>query len=237
MRFLNARICQKKLIGLGFTQDQLRLNTLVYVILSEKKRNKIAIAKSKNIIHKLVANKPHLIFKEKTASQTSIALEIRFQQISLINISWILYNAPAKKIADFNDVIKYKSSYQVPSDKMTSMLRKDFNLTIKIEEILLQGVILMNISEKYTSFISTIKKKTDRRNKKSIKQNLSNHQTFGDHENKCESENSHSKRHPKSFKKKLYQLWMHEKRLDYPLYWLSFNLTFGPPSQIYSLAN
>lgn len=42
---------------------------------------------------------------------------------------------------------------------MTSMLKKDFNLTIKIEEILLQEVILMNISEKYTSFISTIKKK------------------------------------------------------------------------------
>ncbi len=59
-------------------------------------------------------------------------------------------------MSDFKDVVEYTSSYQAAFDKITSLLKDDSNLTIKSAEMLHQGAMLMNISEEYTSLISTI---------------------------------------------------------------------------------
>ncbi len=74
-----------------------------------------------------------------------------------MGVSWVLHIAFAKKMSDFKDVVKYTSSYQAAFVKITSLLKEDSNLTIKSAEMLLQGAMLMNISEEYTSLISTIK--------------------------------------------------------------------------------
>lgn len=68
----------------------------------------------------------------------------------------ILYTTHCK-ISDFKNVIKYTSSYQAVFNKITSLLKKDLNLTIKSAEMLLQGVILINFSEEYISLILTTK--------------------------------------------------------------------------------
>lgn len=87
------------------------------------------------------------------------ALEIRFQYILLIGVSYILYTAFAKKISDFKDVVEYTSSYQAAFNKITSFLKDNLNLTIKSSKMLLQGAILINISKEYTSLISIIETK------------------------------------------------------------------------------
>lgn len=59
-----------KLIGLGFTQDQLRPSTLVSALLSQgEKKHETAMAKSKSIIHELVADAHHPILEGKTAQE------------------------------------------------------------------------------------------------------------------------------------------------------------------------
>lgn len=100
------------------------------------------MAKSKSIIHKLVADAQHPIFEGKTAQEMWNALEIRFQHISPMGVSRILHNASAKKMSDFNDVVEYTSSYQAAFDKITSLLKEDSNLTINSAEMLLQGAML-----------------------------------------------------------------------------------------------
>lgn len=62
-----------------------------------------------------------------------------------MGVSRILHTASRKKMSDFKDVVEYTNSYQAAFDK------------IKSAEMLLQGAMLMNISEEYTSLISTIK--------------------------------------------------------------------------------
>lgn len=114
------------------------------------------MAKSKNIIHELVADAHHPILEGKTAQEMWNALEIRFQHISPVGVSHKLHTASAKKMSDFKDVVDYTSSYQAAFDKITSLLKDDSNLTIKSVEMLLQGAMLMNISKEYTSLISTI---------------------------------------------------------------------------------
>lgn len=74
-----------------------------------------------------------------------------------MGLSRILHTASRKKMSDFKDVVEYTSSYQAAFDKITSLLKEDSNLIIKSAEMLLQGAMLMNISEEYTSLISTIK--------------------------------------------------------------------------------
>lgn len=73
-----------------------------------------------------------------------------------MDVSHILHTTSTKKMSDFKDVVKYTSSYQAAFDKITSLLKEDSNLTIKSAEMLLQGAMLMNIDEEYTSLISTI---------------------------------------------------------------------------------
>lgn len=112
------------------------------------------MAKSKSIIHELVADAHHPIFEGKTAQEMWTALETRFQHLSPMSVSRILHNASAKKMGDFKDVIKYTGSCQAAFDKITSLLKEDSNLTIKSAEMLLQGAMLMNIIEECTSLIS-----------------------------------------------------------------------------------
>ena len=147
---------KEKLIGLGFTQDQLRPSILVFALLNKGEKHETAMAKSKSIIHKLVVDANHPILEGKTTQEMWNALKIWLQHISPMGVSRILHTASAKKMSDFKDVVKYTSSYQAAFDKITSLLKEDSNLTMKSAEMLLQGAMLMNISEEYTSLISTI---------------------------------------------------------------------------------
>lgn len=64
---LMLKSVKNKIIGLGFTQDQFSLSNLVSVFLSKRENHKIAMAKSKDIIYKLLANKYHLVIEGRTA--------------------------------------------------------------------------------------------------------------------------------------------------------------------------
>lgn len=108
---LTLESVKEKLIGLGFTQDQLRPSTLVSALLSEGEKHKTAMAKSKSITHELVADAHHPILEGKTAQEMWNALENRFQHISPMGVSRIPHIDSAKKMSDFKDVVEYTSSY------------------------------------------------------------------------------------------------------------------------------
>ena len=60
---------KEELIGLGFTQEQLKPSTLVSALLSKGEKQETAMAKGKSIIHKLVADAHHPILEGKTAQE------------------------------------------------------------------------------------------------------------------------------------------------------------------------
>ena len=67
---------KEKLINLGYTNDQLRLSTLVSAFFSKGKKYEIVMTISKNILYKLVTDVHYLIYREKIVQEMWNALEI-----------------------------------------------------------------------------------------------------------------------------------------------------------------
>ena len=139
-----------------FRQNELRANTLVTALLSEEREYRSATSKAEGVIQKLVADIHHPILEGKSPQEMWRILEERFQHISPMSVTRSLYEASNLKMSDCKGVIEFTSSYQTAFDKIASLLKAESNLTLKGTEMLLQGTMLMNIGEEYSSLVSAI---------------------------------------------------------------------------------
>lgn len=75
-----------------------------------------------------------------------------------MSISCLIYNTTIKKLADFKDVHKFTSNYQVVFDKIIGFLTNSFYYTHQSTKMYFQITMLINIRIKYSAFISAIQK-------------------------------------------------------------------------------
>lgn len=147
-----------KLIDRGFQNNQLKPKILINMLVQDKEKHNLGLAKAVGIFSKLVSDALQQMIENKTPQEAWNALQERFQHVDIMSTSRIIYEATSCKLSDFKSVTKYTSSYQAAFDKIESLLADPFPYTRASTEAYLQATMLMNIGSEYFALVSSIQK-------------------------------------------------------------------------------
>lgn len=98
----------------------------------------------------------HPILEGKNVQEMWTTLKDRFQHVSPINTSKKLLKTAKTKLLECKDIYKYTSIYQAAYNHICSLTTEDLDLITKEAGMLLQAVMLLNMSNKYVRIVLTI---------------------------------------------------------------------------------
>lgn len=83
-------------------------------------------------------------------------LKDKFQYIFPMSVTCIFADAFTTKLSDCKDIMEYTGRYQIPFNKILSLLNEDSWMSKKIIKIALQGSLLQHLGKDYSALVSAI---------------------------------------------------------------------------------
>ena len=146
------------LISGGLLPNQIRPGDLIKILMDKTTKQQEQLTRAGGIIQNKVAERHSHLIANKDAHEMWTILKTRFQDLSPMSATDILFRLSRQNMADFADASLYCAAYETALDKISGMVTATSDLTAKAAEVIIQGFMLANVGDSYAPLIAQLRR-------------------------------------------------------------------------------